>query len=263
MVSFRGLSCKNLYKSKQGAYMAQQIAISSTSHTLCVMLAQVPGAEWQNQLKKKKIATESGRNCKITQLRAHSSEKPSPSWISSNKPGRSGRRWKTTTQQSQKNSPTQSRQSNAAAKPRLPQRCSRALQGYQWVINITCLELMHFCTLQEGICAGTFCWAAQELVASSQLLSIVAAIPDVALRWKAAPSNSCSLLFSKAPEVWACRSSKGCSGAAPLCSPWAQPFSCSHCKYHHHLSPKDTNTWCCVNTEVLPWTENVCVALCG
>lgn len=48
MVSFRGLSCKNLYKSKQGAYMAQQIAISSTSHSLCAVLAQVPGAEWLN-----------------------------------------------------------------------------------------------------------------------------------------------------------------------------------------------------------------------
>lgn len=48
MVSFRGLSSKNQYKSKQDAYMAQQIAISSTSHTLCAMLAQVPGAEWLN-----------------------------------------------------------------------------------------------------------------------------------------------------------------------------------------------------------------------
>ena len=53
MVSFKGLSDNNLYKSKvpykskQDAYMAQQIAISSASYELWVS-SQLPDAVWLN-----------------------------------------------------------------------------------------------------------------------------------------------------------------------------------------------------------------------
>lgn len=53
MVSFKGLSYNNLYKSevpyksKQDAYMAQQIAVSSASYELWVS-SQLPDAVWLN-----------------------------------------------------------------------------------------------------------------------------------------------------------------------------------------------------------------------
>lgn len=136
---------------------------------------------------------------------------------------------------------------------------------------------MYFCTLQGGLCSGTFCWAAQEI------LTLLTApehcwghSTDVAARWKTAPSNPfpkherfwLAGLARALPTAWIHQPGNPFWSCSSLPPDWqclgafqgSQPFSegsahrtggCSVLPANiiHYLSSKDNKICCCVNTD--------------